>query len=158
MSSNAHQVLAVVQYFQNRDAPEAQEDEVWSKMRNAGPVNGIHDSPLMVSGDMSREDSHGSSRSSIPDQFANPVSESRICLTVCPLTMHSAPHRLLLPASLEGLKCMPNDLLQYRLVMLPISVKLHEYTIIIKEVRRRLLSIGLPHIERRLHILQSKNV
>lgn len=67
------QVLAVVQYFQNRDAPENQEDEIWSKMRNAGPVHEGRQSP--AGPDMSRENSREGPSGRV-EQFANPVSDS----------------------------------------------------------------------------------
>ncbi|WWC91198.1 uncharacterized protein L201_006140 [Kwoniella dendrophila CBS 6074] len=72
---NPNEVLAVVQYFKNRDAQqESQEDEVWQKMRNAGPAQ-TPDSPSLppkeTSISLSREPSSegGSLR---VDQFANP--------------------------------------------------------------------------------------
>ncbi|OCF56442.1 STE/STE20/PAKA protein kinase [Kwoniella mangroviensis CBS 10435] len=70
---NPNEVLAVVQYFKNRDAQqESQEDEVWQKMRNAGPAH-TPDSPSLPPKDMtmSREGSSegGALRG---DQFANP--------------------------------------------------------------------------------------
>ncbi|WRT69084.1 uncharacterized protein IL334_006067 [Kwoniella shivajii] len=70
---NPNEVLAVVQYFKNRDAQqESQEDEVWQKMRNAEPVQ-TPDSPGIPPKDtsMSREGSAegGPLRG---DQFANP--------------------------------------------------------------------------------------
>ncbi len=65
---NPDKVLAVVQYFQNRDQPENQEEELWSKMRNAGPAHGS-ESPVLPSRDMSRENS----RDGLPPSFANPV-------------------------------------------------------------------------------------
>ena len=67
------QVLAVVQYFQNRDAPDNAEEEIWQKMAGAGPS--IHlgaTSPPIGSGEMSREPSHDASGR--VDHFANPVS------------------------------------------------------------------------------------
>jgi hypothetical protein len=66
------QVLAVVQYFQNRDAPENQEEELWSKMRNAGPAHPAEE--LSDSRDMSREGSGSQEALGRPEQFANPVS------------------------------------------------------------------------------------
>ncbi|OCF39778.1 STE/STE20/PAKA protein kinase [Kwoniella heveanensis CBS 569] len=68
---NPNEVLAVVQYFKNRDVQENQgEDEVWQKMRNAGPSN-QPESPTLPPKDMSREGSAdgGQIRG---DQFANP--------------------------------------------------------------------------------------
>lgn len=72
------QVLAVVQYFQNRDAPENEEEEIWQKMAHAGPSHGVT-SPSGFGGgrDMSRENSHdaqGQGQGSRLDHFANPVS------------------------------------------------------------------------------------
>ena len=66
---NPDKVLAVVQYFQNRDQPENQEEELWSKMRNAGPAQGS-ESPSLGPREMSRENS----REGMPSSFANPVS------------------------------------------------------------------------------------
>ena len=73
---SSQQVLAVVQYFQNRDVPENQEDELWSKMRNAGPSHGVEEPPMTsASREMSRENSHdGAPPSAHVDKFANPVS------------------------------------------------------------------------------------
>ncbi|KAK8844042.1 hypothetical protein IAR55_006836 [Kwoniella newhampshirensis] len=66
---NPNEVLAVVQYFKDRDVQENQgEDEVWQKMRNAGPSA---QSPVIPSKDMSRENS-GDGSPLRPDQFANP--------------------------------------------------------------------------------------
>lgn len=70
---NPDKVLAVVQYFQNRDQPENQEEELWDKMRNAGP-HGAEASPQLPSREMSRENS----RDGLPSSFANPVSETRL--------------------------------------------------------------------------------
>lgn len=70
---NPDKVLAVVQYFQNRDQPENQEEELWDKMRNAGP-HGAESSPKIPSRDMSRENS----RDAMPASFANPVSRSLV--------------------------------------------------------------------------------
>ena len=41
-------------------------------MRNAGPSSGLHESPVMVSREMSRENSHEGTVLR-PEQFANPV-------------------------------------------------------------------------------------
>jgi len=69
------QVLAVVQYFQNRDAPDNQEEEIWQKMAGAGPsVHGFVGSPPIGGGEMSREPSH--EPTGRVDHFANPVSIS----------------------------------------------------------------------------------
>lgn len=70
---NPDKVLAVVQYFQNRDQPENQEEELWDKMRNVAPSHGVEGSPQMPSKDMSRENSHDG----MPTSFANPV--GRFC-------------------------------------------------------------------------------
>ncbi|KAK1922615.1 kinase-like domain-containing protein [Papiliotrema laurentii] len=71
---NPDKVLAVVQYFQNRDQPENQEEELWSKMRNAGPAHGAESPKLpSASREMSRENSHDG----IPPSFANPVCPDR---------------------------------------------------------------------------------
>ncbi|WVR09051.1 hypothetical protein IAU60_006112 [Kwoniella sp. DSM 27419] len=71
---NPNEVLAVVQYFKNRDVQEDQEDEVWQKMRNAGPSN-QPDSPGLPARDreMSREGS-GDGSATRGDHFANPRS------------------------------------------------------------------------------------
>ncbi|KAK4683767.1 hypothetical protein P7C73_g6462, partial [Tremellales sp. Uapishka_1] len=66
---NPDKVLAVVQYFQGREAPDREEDEVWQKMRNAGPAHGVQSPPLPSSRDMSRENSDETGRG---HQFANP--------------------------------------------------------------------------------------
>lgn len=67
------QVLAVVQYFQNRDAPDNQEEEIWQKMAGAGPsVHGMITSPPLGSGELSRDPSH--EPTGRVDHFANPVS------------------------------------------------------------------------------------
>lgn len=73
------QVLAVVQYFQNRDAPENEEEEIWQKMAGAGPSHGVT-SPSGFGGgrDMSRENSHDAQGPRI-DHFANPVSPYPRC-------------------------------------------------------------------------------
>lgn len=65
----------MVQYFQNRDVPENQEDEVWQKMAGAGPKKGVSPSPPPggSSKEMSRENSR-ETPAARPDQFANPVS------------------------------------------------------------------------------------
>lgn len=60
---NPDKVLAVVQFFQDRDNSEAPDDEVWSKMRNAGPSHqhpssSESPSPQPPSADMSRENSN----------------------------------------------------------------------------------------------------
>lgn len=67
------QVLAVVQYFQNRDAPDNAEEEIWQKMAGAGPsIHMSAASPPIGSGEMSREPSHDAPGR--VDHFANPVS------------------------------------------------------------------------------------
>ncbi|WWC64014.1 uncharacterized protein I303_106620 [Kwoniella dejecticola CBS 10117] len=69
---NPNEVLAVVQYFKNRDAQqESQEDEVWQKMRNAGPAQGP-DSPGLPPKDMSMSREGSSEGPARVDQFANP--------------------------------------------------------------------------------------
>ena len=72
------QVLAVVQYFQNRDAPENEEEEIWQKMAGAGPSHGVT-SPSGFGGgrDMSRENSHDAQGPRL-DNFANPVCPVRV--------------------------------------------------------------------------------
>lgn len=62
---NREQVLAVVDYFRNLDS-ESPDDDVWSKMRNAGPAHqfpssGTTPSPQPNSADMSRENSNDGS-------------------------------------------------------------------------------------------------
>jgi len=79
---NPDQVLAVVQFYQDRKEKEAQQEQVpelpdedvWAKMRNAGPQHGPP-SPSM-SRENSREKENG-----LPKQFANPVSPSRLHVT-----------------------------------------------------------------------------
>lgn len=61
-----------MQYFQNRDVPENQEEEVWSKMRNAGPTHGV-ESPQLPPKEMSRENSHELMPTATVDKFNNPV-------------------------------------------------------------------------------------
>jgi p21-activated kinase 1 len=61
---NPDKVLAVVQFFQDRDTLEAPDDEVWAKMRNAGPAvvspspTTHSPSPQPPSAEMSRENSN----------------------------------------------------------------------------------------------------
>ncbi|ORY33115.1 kinase-like domain-containing protein [Naematelia encephala] len=72
---NPDKVLAVVQFFQDRDAPEAPENEVWQKMRNAGPSHAVPSPQLGGGRDMSRENSHEGGAQRV-DQFANPSERS----------------------------------------------------------------------------------
>ncbi|ORX39161.1 kinase-like domain-containing protein [Kockovaella imperatae] len=69
---NPDKVLAVVQYYQNRDVTDDQEEQVWSKMRNAEPQD-VPPSPVIASTsrDMSRENSREASSGS-GRHFANP--------------------------------------------------------------------------------------
>lgn len=63
-----------MQYFKNRDAQqESQEDEVWQKMRNAGPAQ-TPDSPSLPPKDVSMSREGSSEGPARVDQFANPVS------------------------------------------------------------------------------------
>lgn len=76
---NPREVLEVVKFFQERDAMQSQEDDVWAKMRDVGPAHATTPSPRATPTplDMSREGSReGTSRM---DQygFANPVSDAR---------------------------------------------------------------------------------
>ena len=94
---NPDKVLAVVQYYQNRDQPENQEEELWAKMRNAGPANG-NESPTMVpSRDMSRENSHDgmpNSSHGLPPSFANPVCAEPPAIVVRLICSAPLPSRL----------------------------------------------------------------
>ncbi|TXT09059.1 hypothetical protein VHUM_02533 [Vanrija humicola] len=72
---NPDKVLAVVQFYQNRDAPEAADDEdVWNKMRGVQPSHhlspGNSPSPQPPSTDMSRENSNDGGRTGMtaPDK------------------------------------------------------------------------------------------
>ncbi|EIW66081.1 hypothetical protein TREMEDRAFT_35601 [Tremella mesenterica DSM 1558] len=71
------EVLAIVRMYQNKAAPEPDDDEVWRKMENAGPQR-IPSSSESASKDMSRENSQESSaKPQVPapqqvQQFANP--------------------------------------------------------------------------------------
>ncbi|BEJ15763.1 hypothetical protein CspHIS471_0503680 [Cutaneotrichosporon sp. HIS471] len=60
---NPDKVLAVVQFFQNRDIPETTEDDVWNKMRNVAPAHQLSpaESPQPLSAAMSRENSNDGS-------------------------------------------------------------------------------------------------
>ncbi|KAL1407593.1 hypothetical protein Q8F55_007026 [Vanrija albida] len=76
---NPDKVLAVVQFYQNRDAPEAADDEdVWNKMRGVQPSHhlspGNSPSPQPPSTDMSRENSNdgGGFYPNDPHTFHNP--------------------------------------------------------------------------------------
>lgn len=60
---NPDKVLAVVQFFQDRDIPETSEDDVWNKMRNVAPAHQLSpaESPQPPSAAMSRENSNDGS-------------------------------------------------------------------------------------------------
>ena len=90
---NPDKVLAVVQYFQNRDQPENQEEELWAKMRNAGPATGSESPTLVPSREMSRENSHDGMPNShgVPPSFANPVSAEVDCFCEFADVQRAAP-------------------------------------------------------------------
>lgn len=60
---NPDKVLAVVQFFQDRDIPETSDDDVWNKMRNVAPTHQLSpsESPQPPSAAMSRENSNDGS-------------------------------------------------------------------------------------------------
>lgn len=86
---NPDKVLAVVQFYQNRDAPEAADDEdVWNKMRGVQPSHHMSpgSSPQPPSTDMSRENSNDNGFD--PHTFHNPVGRT---VSTAPDKQRAAP-------------------------------------------------------------------